>query len=603
MRVSLRCRKGLMPLQPINTDGAPSFEGTLRNCLAAEARQRQLAPEQAIGAGQDQALLRSVFGNQAPLALLAFDTPGLQDYVFRVRRPIDIRGGSQQVRAFTDGDAGAPTELSACLQALGLTQRHVIYAGAGQGLLVLPEHVAPRAQGEIERLLAEQTSHDLRPVAAWLPVWPWDLTQQAPLACPTGLAQALGYDVAPSRYAATRAALATALSRRRSQRTRLATAIPAARQDERCDACELHLGAPQKDGTRVCAACTARRRCGGSERRDQDEARTFEDVVKHTGHTALAVIYVDGANFGSLFRGVRSMAQHKGLSDAVTQAFAQAAKQARGLSRQALVGHATSDIDDDLRFQTPLCGGDDLVLILPAVIAPTVVEVLLDSLEAGLDPTRNAALRSAWPQDAGAAPVAPGVGVGLAIADTHVPVHFLLGYAKDLMRSAKVALRANNERSAVDFMVLTSGVPLGGSLQATRGKYLRRAAQGSEPALNLTERPYTGTRFRDFLRYARALDGAMQRGRAQVFAVRQEVMRGYHTSRNFWRYQHARATQADTGWQAFRERLHCDLKRVDELLWRPQGTEDVRSTRYLDAVELLDFLRGDPSTVLAERPR
>lgn len=589
-----------MPVRPISTNTIRTFDGTLRHCLEAEARHRKLPLGAAAPDLSDHVGLRALFAGQAPLALLAFDTPGLQDYVFRVRRPIDVRGGSLQVREFARSDPGRPTKFDECLQSQGLGSRHVIYAGAGQGLLVTPAHVAAEACAAIENLLARQTHQDLRTVAAWLGVWPRDLGSDPAPALPAPLRDMLGHGRPASRYCATRGALATTLAQRRSQQARLAPPIPAARQEERCDACELNLGARQGDGTHVCAACTTRRTFGGHERRANDEARTFEDIVAGTGHTAMAVIYVDGANFGSLFRGVRSMEQHRSLSAAVEAAFEQAAQRARSASQQALVVK-DDDIGDELRFQTPICGGDDLVLVLPAVVAPAVVETLLDSLEADLDPARNATLREAWPKDV--APIAPGIGVGLAIADTHFPVHFLLGYAKSLMQSAKAALRqAGGERSAVDFTVLTSGVPLGRTIQATREQYLWRAAQGNEPALRLTERPYTGTRFRDFLRYARALDSALVRGRAQVFALRQELLRGYHTSRNYWHYQHARASHEDAGWLAFRERLGCDLKHVDELLWRRTSAGDTWSTRYLDAVELLDFLRGAGSRAGAKEP-
>jgi hypothetical protein len=278
----------------------------------------------------------------------------------------------------------------------------------------------------------------------------------------------------------------------------------------------------------------------------------------------MALLYADGANFGRLFRAAKRPQEHHELSAAVDAAFTEARREIRSLAR--------AEDDDDLRVQTAVSGGDDLVLVLPGVMALDAAEVLLRTVETVFDQR----LRPLLGEGAGGS--GPGVGLGVVVADHHFPLPLLLRYAKNLMALAKKRLRDGAARSAVDFMVLTSGSPLVSGVEATRDR-------------RHTRRPYTRPEFEEFLRYARALKRVEREAGAQVHTVRQAVLRGRDESRSLWRYQHARSEDRDEGrgWARFRKDLGHDLARVDELLWE-RAADGSDCTRYLDALEALDCL-------------
>ncbi len=555
--------------------GAPDFREVLRSALEAQAR--EVRPGDTL---PREGLLREFFRGAPPLALVHFDTPGLQDYVFRVGRPIDMRGGSAIVHSFT---ADNPDSVVARLgKQLDIPAKAFVYAGGGNGLLLVPAYKAERACGAIEDLLDEASAGELHAVAVALRVWPEDLREGDAL---PELSQAQAEALLPaahqSRYLATRGALAALLAQRRSEQARLRATLSAEAQGQRCDACKVRPGKPRRrpsaDEQHICDACEQRREVAGKERREELEARTFEDVVKGTHSRAMALLYADGSNFGRLFRRAATLQQHHDLSAAIERAFAHAAQAARARAEGLLARcEDGAPVASELRVQTPIRGGDDLVLVVPGVVALDVAETLMAEIEQQLDPAMNTALRGALEQDQ--AP--PGVGLGVVVADHHFPMLLLLRYAKSLMASAKRRLRCPaSARSAVDFMVLTSGTPLVDALER-------------KPDDAFTRRPYTRAAFEDFLRYTRALREVERKAAAQVHAIRQEVQRGVAESRSLWRYQHARGAE-DDAWARFRERLGCpSLDQVDELLWQrtPQGAF---VTRYLDAVEALGCVRGE----------
>ena len=555
----------------------PDFSSVVRQALADQARHRRLDAD-GLRAARETGTLPAFFGDQAPLALVQFDTPGLQEYVFRVSRPIDIRGGSSIVRDFTpppNTSNGAGSSIYASLSP-GVTRNNFIYAGAGNGLLVVPAHKADEVRDAIEQALSDITKGELRSIAVALPVWPDDLDPAAGNPPPPGLAAALGRPVPMGRYALARGVLQVRLARRRSESTRLRPSLVSSDDHaRRCDACKINVGRPRQrptpDEAHLCAACEARRDFAGRERRQAQEPRTFEDVVKGTGSRAMAVLYADGANFGRLFREAANPGDHHARSVMVDGAFEVARTRVEAFVR-AVAG--ADDGDDDLRVQTSIAGGDDLVLVVPGTLALNCAQILLKTLESAFD-SQLAALGI----PPGEQP--PGVGLGVVVADHHFPLPLLLHYAKELMGLAKTKrLRGPNPaRSAVDFMVLTSGSPLGGAIE------------GSRDARH-TRRPYRRQEFDDFLVYVRALAEVAHEASAQVHAVRQEVLRGVEASRSLWRYQHARSDDERDdarGWGRFRATLGCRLADVDRLLWE-SAADGSPTTRYLDAVEALACL-------------
>ncbi len=533
-------------------------------------------------ANKDFVTLRDLFHERPPLTLVAFDTPGVHDYVFRVRRPVDLAGGSHLVAAFTHQSA---REAGICsvyeiLSQSGLPAGVLIFAGGGKGLAIVPTHRAADLRFAIEAVLANKTHGDLKTVTAELSVWPEDLGP-APAGVATGTRAA-------TRYAAAVSVLMARLARERSHGERFGETVePTAR---RCAACRRRPGTKERSaaGEWICDSCVVRRDLGGKLKRSVDEAKTFEQLVSDEDHR-LAVLYADGANVGVAFQQIDSMARHRALSSAVEAAFDVAVEKVR---------EGLRDEEERLLCQVPIRGGDDAIVILPARKALGAARTLVRAVESAFDLNGNALLRDAFcaaPKDLRRGVERFGVGVGIVFADRHFPVGFLVHYAEELLRSAKGLVHGGTAtsgsiRSAVDYLVLESGNPLSESIERLRDAHFRVEPRGREPGLRLTERPFSTDALERVIRDAEALRKVEP---SQLFALRQELLRGFALSRNFWRYQHARAKD-DSGWTLYRKAYGVGLAEVDQLLWRdavPAGGADPwKSTSVLDALEILDLI-------------
>ena len=544
---------------------------------------------------EDLRAVHRLFHETPPLALVAFDTPGVHEYVFRVRRPVDVAGGSAIVAGFTDPEraAEASKHLKRSFESVddllakeGLPTGSLVFAGGGRGCLVVAAHLEDGIRSELEKALPGVTHGDLKTVTAAVPVWPEDLSPET-----DGIP---GEPPSTTRYAAALSVLMGRLSRERSRREAFGETVePRAR---RCAACRHRVATEPRSGTGewICRPCSVRRTLGGLLKKDADEAKTFEDLVPQDD-PGMAVLYADGANVGAAFQEIDSLARHRALSLAVESAFGDAVEEIRSSPE-------LRDADETLLCQAPIRGGDDAVLILPSFFAFTAARKLVRAVEARFEIQANPLLRDAF---RGAPPSllrrveSFGVGVGIAIGDAHFPVSFLVRYAEGLLKNAKKLIHERLQapqgtntpgRSAVDFLVLASGNPLSESITQLRRDYFKIKPRGGEPGLLLTERPYSIDGFERLIEDAAALQEVPP---TQRFAVRQEVLRGFALSRSFWRYQHARST-AGEGWAGYRRHHRCALAAVDDLLWRtpdePPDSGNWKTTSYLDALEALDFL-------------
>ena len=578
----------------------------LLKALEREARSRGKEPpdgfleQVAKDPTQREDELRRFFDDKRPLALVAFDTPGIQHYVFKVRRPVDLFGGSRLVADFTDPAKEHRVSLYHRLvrekgpedEGPTLPESAVIFAGGGGGLLLVAACEAEDVVKALGEILHEVTQQDLKSVAIHLAVWPTELSK-APAPVPNGLTKVLGPLDQPSRYAATFNALVAERNRKRSQAAPLREPIAG----ERCQACSDHEADKRRsyeDGSeeKLCQPCDVRWRHGRSSKTKEKQPRTFEHLVENLDNTDLAVIYADGANVGRAFQLVQSMTQHRALSRAVDAAMQNARQKALEASPW-LQGK-----ENKHRAQYPICGGDDLVLVLPAQAVVDVVPPLIHHFEEAFDPERFPDA----PQELRDQLARFGLGVGIAVAAFHFPVQFLVDYAYELLKSAKTRIREGaqqNVRSAVDFLVLRSGTPLTTSIETLRRRHGHFPSENGHPGRLLTHLPLSADDFVQQVESARSL--ARHVPMAQLQKLRQEIRRSPALSLSLWRYQHARAKKGQ-GWDAWLQAQGGDLATINALLWQevPPPAEDPPSdaspwlaTGYLDTLELLDLLPPD----------
>lgn len=588
-------------MSPASSSPPPSFADirqklgqALCQCLLDEARHRSLAPDpdlytraareldawishpHSAGDSPCHPELLSHFGALPPLALLAFETPSIQAYLFKTRRPIDLRGGSVLIDDFS-------LEHAPALAGAGL-----IYSGAGSGLLFTSAGNADPLAATLSRRLADNTDNDLEPVTASLPIWPRDLGGDRP-EFPAALAfLAVGHQsTSPpepaSRYAATCATLAARLRRARGAFP-LPPILASHELGHRCDACGERPGRPRPDERdAICSACLGRRTAARRQRSGRKEPFSFEELVENEKNHQMALLYADGANAGALFDRLDGPARHRALSLAIDHALATA--------EDALLAGLDEKPEDPPRSIRALRGGDDLMLVLPAAPSFTLAALLIETFEKTFDQhlAEDEAFAASCPARLQKSLRGFGLGVGLVIADAHFPISFLVRYAGELLRSAKRRI-ADGERSALDFAVLRSGTPLADSIELWRRSFWREEGEGPrQERLDPTCRPYGGSELQLFLERARAF-GALPP--AQVYALARELRRGRARSRNFWRYQHSRSGP----WQRYAEALEkLGIDDIDHELWQKiPGSEDPRTfrSRYPDLIETFPFFRA-----------
>jgi hypothetical protein len=175
------------------------------------------------------------------------------------------------------------------------------------------------------------------------------------------------------------------------------------------------------------------------------------------------------------------------------------------------------------RYQAPVLGGDDLVLLVPARRAAAVVRDILRGL-----PERLKKEGDRIGGEAGSALKGVTFSAGFVIVRKGFPMRFALDYAEALLLSAKRAPYTgrnpytgrdhdtqqafhNNQGAFVDWMVVKDASPLTTSVEVLRQTVLRREGGLAALPLRLTAKPVT----------AQELEGLL----ADVGALRETVSR------------------------------------------------------------------------------
>lgn len=471
--------------------------------------------------------------HERSLALVALDADSIQDQVFASPRPVTIQGASVILRAWDlDMQRGDSDLLGA--------PAVVLFAGGGQAVLLTRKEDAGTVRKRIQQRF-EQRTHGSPSTTAQVDVSPRELAG-GPLAAevlpdlPQKERDRIGWS--PGQVAGFGACMALLAGRMRLEKgaARCSIFLKEPTRSARCSECAER---PRAEKSERCERCEANRRKGQTDKKHWEQARSFDDVLGESasaregrgdpGHHRgrhLAFVRLDGAGIGGLLERLSTMAQYAAVSLALRRAFEIDDSELAGLG--APRG----------RYQLPIAGGDDLLLVVPAQWkrpdrtvsdALSLCVALVERAESVLG---SDAFSSVFQHDRTILDQVRRLGAGAGVVITsNIPARFCFDYALDLVRSAKDAITGDpGARSAVDFAFLHGGSPLASSV-----KELRRLPQGYAE-IDLDQRihgrvrktgcPYTLERFKALLERARQLSRVPRSSVHGLRAVMEEPQTG-----------------------------------------------------------------------------
>jgi hypothetical protein len=498
----------------------------------------------ALGVSEDDALRAYVRdGRGAPRGaarLVAWDANSIHAFVFDTTNATGIRGASGVLSGIDDGLRDG--------SALGLARGQVLFAGGGSGLAVVAAGEAEACKRVLHGIFARET-RSATCTAADVPLIE-------------------GEDGFNERVRA---------AGRELGRQRVLTgpdaepAVPFFAL--RCQVCGRRAAAhrPIRGEERrerpECEPCFQSIERGKKLSKGQREAKGFEEIADAGGKGFYAVLYLDGNGIGKKITGLRSPLDYakfsRALRDVLRASF-------EGIGKRYRLGD---------RLQLPICGGDDLVAILPGEVAVPFTRDLLGELERAAD--ADPSLRG---EGIGAA-------AGVAIGKVSFPIRHLLSEAEALLVTAKRRAYGGAARSALSFAVVTDGSPRSETVEPER--WARTA-----DALLLSGRPYTLREFQTFSSRLDTIKNVMKDGdigRTQLHALHAQALLGPRQLRNHVLYQIGR-------WEEWQQ-LVIRLGGGEESLPRdPDACADQIAPRYgerrvfdiADMIELLPHWEPKP---------
>ena len=514
--------------------------------------------------------------DRAERALVAFDVDRIQEFVFATHRPLDAMGASELVKDLTE--EGRSSILPDLLRELDCAAR-VIYAQGGSGLI----EVEDPGQGEIlaQRLEEAFRQHTLSGscTAVSLQIDKADLQRRE------RFQQALRW-------------LALGLRRRKAERAaEECSEAWAMGYLPRCRACGIYPAMYESEigGEKewICEACKRKRERGREARRQERMAESFEDIVSRPAEPNLdtsadleqerrylAVIYADVNKAGDLLQRCSTLKEVRALSRHLWDALQEGVRFIRERFPE--------------RYQSPIVGGDDLLLFIPATGCIESLRQVWDKVESELQTPPLALKGKELEEELQRLTLS----FGLLVAPHHLPAPFLFELVQLLVQGAK-RFSYQEGRSALDFLLLKGGTPLSESLEELRETFLKHSyplpkhfpgERGLESAVafHLTGKPYTKDDFWQLSEGAqklKAYQGGLQHLGAIIESAKENPMEAwFNTAYQVARHQELRRVLATLpgGSPGDEARFFFQI-RTDE-----QGQEFV-ITQLLDLLELMEM--------------
>ena len=425
--------------------------------------------------------------------LVVHDVDAIQAYVFATGKLREVRGASALIDQINRRETG---------RLIRHYHGRQIYLGGGGAAADFTDE--SRAQGfctKVSEIYAEKT---------WI-------------ASSTGVVESYDESVTPEAATSFRSALRKAHANLRQTKAGAVrkTQLLSCPYFKLCQACGIYPAAaydrslPEEAGF-VCQACYAKRQMPRepfiqryirwAAQRDSQISPAFPRFLDEIGKAAepqgyIGVIYADGNRMGDRLQHLETWQELRAFSRTVDSAVKQALT-------EALLQRYRSTRTQGQRFPAlvPLCGGDDLVVVVPGHEA---LRVAVDYLQGFQNRVRHF-LPEAVAQRIGGREMSACAGV--AIAKSHTPLISLFDLAYELCQSAKARSyeyarplplpgQAPQEVPCLDFQVLTT--PSWSNVREVRAtEYMLN------DRIRLTARPYTAEEVRRLLKAVQILKQA-----------------------------------------------------------------------------------------------
>jgi hypothetical protein len=425
------------------------------------------------------------------ITLLSFDVDKIKDFVFTSTKPLEIQGASEIVRDIEQYKSSCSSSVYKILRGFSLGKSNVLFAGGGTGLLIVPSDKAKGISDEIELRFAESSITGSCSVVS-LQLYPHELITgfrnscQQKISLPPGVSIINGGNKA--KFGDIIRILADQLGEKKD--SKLISSLPLLPGFLRvCESCGIRTAVEYDNRQRewLCQSCSQHRQRG---RNEQKKHSTAEDINQIAGEELgdrryVAVIYADANGMGEVLFNLETMEEYAVFSQAVSCTMQKV--------REDLV--KTHDLE--YRYQAPIIGGDDILIIIPASKVTNIVSDLMSRVK---EEFRSWAYRiessslSSKLQNLT-------MSVGFVVVPSHFNIRFSVDYAEALLNTAKEAYRSRkngNKKEYIDWMVIKEGSPLSANLKNLRENALvRKSIKEHEWKLELTDKPVTLDRFNE----------------------------------------------------------------------------------------------------------
>jgi CRISPR RNA silencing complex Cmr2 subunit-like protein len=475
--------------------------------------------------------------------LLAWDANSIHSFVFDTTNATGIRGASDILRRI---DAGLGDGAS-----LGLSKGQVLFSGGGSGLAVVAECEVGRCMERLHEIFAKET---------------WIATCTA-----ATVDLAAGEGAFNERVGAVGRALGT---------DRILTGPDAEPAVPffvaRCAVCGRRAAALSKrrvgtgdEGRLECQPCHDRIEQGKKNVHYEGEPSDFAAIADGEGKGFYAAVYLDGNGIGRTITQLPSPLAYASFSRAIDAVIKKSFDEvAKGYGLVEDGGERAGG------YQRPICGGDDVVAILPGEVAVPFTRDLLSLLEKTAE--ANSDLKGKG----------IGASAGVAIGHSKFPIRHLLAEAEGLLRVAKRRAYDDKEkgqdaRSTLSFAVVTDGSPRSETVEPERWKR-------TKDELLLSGRPYTLPELVEFSRRFRTIRDATKVGRTQLYSLHTHAVRGPRQFRNHVLYQIGRREEWGELAVALGSGDKALLRNPD--LCEAQFAPTYSDRRVFDVADMIDLL-------------